>query len=80
MNNVTYNRYAESGRIQWAQKLANYVEPTKREAWVAPFFSKGIGMILKSITTDYKFVSPHLLARPCKACWLADSVSAYDMA
>lgn len=52
-----YNRYAESGRIEWVQKYARYIDPTHAQEWVDLVSPKGDGLILRKITTDFKFVS-----------------------
>ena len=33
VNNVTYIRYAESARINWAQNFANHLDPKHRKEW-----------------------------------------------
>ncbi|KAK5123648.1 hypothetical protein LTR16_003742 [Cryomyces antarcticus] len=55
VNNVTYNRYAESARITWAQKYARNIDPAHQEAWSELWTPKGDGLILRSIKTDFKF-------------------------
>lgn len=55
VNNVVYNRYAESGRIQWAMKYARHIDPKHSEAWTELWTPKGTGLILRSIRTDFKF-------------------------
>jgi len=55
VNNVQYVRYAESGRCNWARNFANYLDPAHRKAWQGLLTSKGTGLILKSITVDFKF-------------------------
>lgn len=53
-----YNRYAESGRVAWANKYARFVDPEHKHAWANLATPKGeVGMILRKITTDFKFVS-----------------------
>ncbi|KAK6397304.1 hypothetical protein LTR65_006278 [Meristemomyces frigidus] len=54
VNNVIYNRYAESGRIGWAQKLA-MLDPANKTAWKELFGPTGDGLILRAITTEFKF-------------------------
>jgi acyl-CoA thioesterase FadM len=54
VNNVMYNRYAESGRIQWTQKLA-MLDPEHRKAWQTLFAPTEAGLILRTITTEFKF-------------------------
>lgn len=65
VNNVVYNRYAESGRLQWAQKFANHIDPGNREAWSELWTPKGIGLILRTITTEFKFVCHDLHDAQC---------------
>lgn len=55
MNNVTYVRYAESARINWAQNFANYIDPKHKKEWSELWTPKGDGLILRSMKTDYKF-------------------------
>ncbi|KAI9666292.1 MAG: hypothetical protein M1821_004227 [Bathelium mastoideum] len=55
VNNVTYNRYAESARINWAQKYATRLDPAHRDEWSKLWTSRGVGLILRSIRTDFKF-------------------------
>ena len=64
VNNVTYNRYAESARINWAQKYAVRIDPAHRQEWSGLWTSKGDGLILRSIRTDFKFVR-RLERTPC---------------
>ncbi|KAK5132854.1 hypothetical protein LTR08_008570 [Meristemomyces frigidus] len=55
VNNVMYNRYAESGRIGWAQKLSK-LDPANKKAWSDLFGPNGeAGLILRAITTEFKF-------------------------
>lgn len=56
VNNVLYNRYAETGRVEWALKYAKFIDPAHRETWEELVTPKSIGLILKSIKTEYKFV------------------------
>lgn len=55
VNNVMYVRFAESGRCSWTRNYGQYHDPKHRDAWEALLTSKGIGLILKSITVDFKF-------------------------
>ncbi|KAF2400093.1 hypothetical protein EJ06DRAFT_530848 [Trichodelitschia bisporula] len=55
VNNVTYNRYAESARINWASNYAKHLDPTHASHWANLWTPSGQGLILKSITTDFKF-------------------------
>ncbi|ORX94464.1 thioesterase-like superfamily-domain-containing protein, partial [Clohesyomyces aquaticus] len=49
-----YNRYAESARTNWALNFAN-ADPAHRAEWSGLLGPTGIGLILRSIRTDYKF-------------------------
>jgi len=55
VNNCTINRFAESGRVNWAKNLGRHVDPANRSAWENLVTPKGLGLILKKITTDFKF-------------------------
>ncbi|KAL8892332.1 MAG: hypothetical protein Q9215_000731 [Flavoplaca cf. flavocitrina] len=55
VNNTRYIRYAESGRVNWVQNYAKYHDTAHRKEWEALCSSKGHGMILRSIKTDFKF-------------------------
>lgn len=75
VNNVMYNRYAESARVNWTLKFAAQ-DPVHKTAWLELMSPKSIGLILRSIKTDYKFVS----STSCRDCrvsreleWLADA-------
>ncbi|KIJ55477.1 hypothetical protein M422DRAFT_24049 [Sphaerobolus stellatus SS14] len=52
LNNVRYVRFLESGRIQWMAKLAEEVGGPEASAKLLT--GKGIGLILKSISIDFK--------------------------
>lgn len=55
MNNVVYNRYAESGRIAWVRNYAKLQDPAHRSAWNNLWTPKGeVGLILRKITTEFK--------------------------
>lgn len=66
VNNVTYVRYAESARVNWTRNIGTYIDQAHMKEWHNLLNSTGIGLILRSIKVDYKFVgstkSPH-----CKA-------------
>ena len=51
-----YNRYAESARVNWTLNFAAS-DPQHRVEWLELMTPKSIGLILRSIKTDYKFVS-----------------------
>ena len=59
VNNVTYNRYAESARILWAQRYAQFLDPKHAGLWRGLWTPKGVGLILRSIKTEFKFVGHH---------------------
>ncbi|CAZ85084.1 unnamed protein product [Tuber melanosporum] len=54
VNNVTYTRWAESARVNWAWNFAKHVDPVNRDLWAELCSSRGVGLILKSIQVDYK--------------------------
>ncbi|KAG9258764.1 thioesterase-like superfamily-domain-containing protein [Emericellopsis atlantica] len=54
VNNVVYNKYAESARINWFRSLAKVARPELQPEWEGLWAPKGVGLILKSIKTDYK--------------------------
>jgi len=58
VNNVTYVRYAESARVNWTRNIGNYIDQAHKKEWLGLVSSVGIGLILRSIKVDYKFVSP----------------------
>ncbi len=53
---MTYIRYAESARTNWIQSFAAK-DPKNRQKWSELLTPKGDGVILRSIKTDFKFVS-----------------------
>ncbi|OJD34749.1 rho guanine nucleotide exchange factor [Diplodia corticola] len=55
VNNVVYNRYAESARVNWGLNFANVHDPAHRKEWGEIMTPKADGLILRSIRTDYKF-------------------------
>jgi len=58
---VMYNRYAESARVNWTLNFAAS-DPAHKTQWMELMTPKSIGLILRSITTDYKFVSSQALS------------------
>lgn len=56
MNNCTYIRYAESSRVNWATNFAVNVDPIHKRQWAELMTPKSIGLIMKSIKVDFKFV------------------------
>lgn len=55
-----YNRYAESARVNWTRNFAAS-DPEHKDQWTELMTPKSVGLILRSITTDYKFVSAAFL-------------------
>lgn len=55
VNNVVYNRYAESARVNWTLNFANIHDPAHKDEWATIMTPRGDGLILRSIRTDYKF-------------------------
>lgn len=51
-----YNRYAESARVNWVGKYAELSSPEHKKEWMDLMTPRAIGLILRSIKTDYKFV------------------------
>ena len=56
VNNVTYVRYAETARVNFMRNFATHLDPANRKAWINLLSSTSIGLILRSIKIDYKFV------------------------
>lgn len=53
-----YNRFAESSRVNYFRNFGNRAaNPELKAEWDTLMTPRGIGLILKSIKTDYKFVS-----------------------
>ncbi|RMZ87038.1 hypothetical protein DV736_g5741, partial [Chaetothyriales sp. CBS 134916] len=55
VNNVQYVRWCETGRTNWTRQYGKYIDTAHRQQWNDLLTSRGIGLILKSITVDYKF-------------------------
>ena len=60
------------------QNLARLVEPSHQRAWRELLTSKSTGLILRSIKTEFKFVSSS--SRSVNACLRDKRSSADDMA
>ncbi|OLN90028.1 hypothetical protein CCHL11_07206 [Colletotrichum chlorophyti] len=54
VNNVVYNKYAEAARFNWLRNFAAK-DPEHRDEWTDLMTPRGIGLIMRSIKTDYKF-------------------------
>ncbi|KAK5172912.1 uncharacterized protein LTR77_003034 [Saxophila tyrrhenica] len=50
-----YNRYAESGRIEWVQQYIRHIDPGHAQEWAEIMTPRGSGLILRKITTEFKF-------------------------
>ena len=55
VNNVTYVRYCESGRCAWFRNFGQRFDQEHKQGWEEMASSRGTGLILRSITVDYKF-------------------------
>jgi acyl-CoA thioesterase FadM len=55
VNNVIYNRWAESARVEWVSNYAIHHDPENGIKWSELMSSRSDGLILRSIRTDYKF-------------------------
>ena len=55
VNNVQYVRYAESGRCNWARNIGRYFDRPNQRLWQEILTPRNVGLILKSITVDFKF-------------------------
>ncbi|KAI5865383.1 HotDog domain-containing protein [Durotheca rogersii] len=54
VNNAVYIRYVESARVNWIVRFAA-ADPAHAGAWRELMTPRGTGLILQSITADYKF-------------------------
>ncbi|TEA20585.1 hypothetical protein C8034_v008560 [Colletotrichum sidae] len=54
VNNVVYNKYAESARFNWLRNFTK-IDPSNAQEWADLMSPKSIGLIMRSIKTDYKF-------------------------
>lgn len=57
MNNVQYVRYAETGRCNWTRNFGTYWDVAHKQQWEEMLSSRNVGLILRSIKVDFKFVS-----------------------
>ena len=55
VNNVVYNRWAESGRMKWVNNFARTLDRAHAIQWRELATSRGMGMILRNIKTNFKF-------------------------
>ncbi|KAG7046460.1 thioesterase superfamily protein [Colletotrichum scovillei] len=49
------DQYAESARVNWLRNFATTVDPEHKDEWDQLMSPKDIGLIMRSIKTDYKF-------------------------
>ena len=57
INNIVYNRWAESSRVNWLGHLSRETKQENKKAWGDLMSPRSVGLIMKSIKTDYKMVS-----------------------
>ena len=74
---MTYIRYAESARINWAHNYATHIDSAHRKEWSELWTPKGDGLILRSIKTEFKFVGD---PRGSQSMTVADVASTQPMA
>lgn len=56
VNNTAYIRYAEASRVNWVTHFAS-LDTARASAWRGLMSPRDVGLIMKSIRADYKFVS-----------------------
>ncbi|KAI0157783.1 thioesterase-like superfamily-domain-containing protein [Xylariaceae sp. FL1272] len=54
VNNTHYNRWAETSRVNWTHYFGR-IYPYDKARWAGLMTPKEVGLIMKSIKTDYKF-------------------------
>jgi hypothetical protein len=59
VNNISYNRYAETSRINYIRLLANRDAEGNKKRWMDLWTPRGKGLILKNIKTYFKHVRWH---------------------
>jgi hypothetical protein len=42
--------------VNWTRNIGNYIDTANKKEWINMLGNTGIGLILKSIKVDYKFV------------------------
>ncbi|KAF5589026.1 uncharacterized protein FSUBG_11277 [Fusarium subglutinans] len=55
VNNVMYNRYVETGRVHFIRQHSEDAAQDHKAQWDDLVTPRSLGLILKSITTEYKF-------------------------
>jgi acyl-CoA thioesterase FadM len=56
VNNIMYNKYAETGRVKFIHNQSEDATDEEKSQWLDLPTPRGLGLILRSITTEYKFV------------------------
>lgn len=56
MNNIMYNRYVESARVNFTLHHGRDSNPDQQVEWNALVTPYGLGLILKNIRAEFKFV------------------------
>lgn len=56
VNNTAYIRYAEASRVNWVTHFAR-LDAARASEWRSLMSPRDVGLIMKSIWADYKFVS-----------------------
>jgi hypothetical protein len=51
-----YNKYAETGRVKFIHNQSEDATEEEKPQWIDLPTPRGLGLILKSIKTEYKFV------------------------
>lgn len=64
-----YNRYAESARVNFFRNHGKDAAEGRGQLWDDLLTPRGLGLILKSIKTEFKFVSDSRLPR-ASSSWL----------
>jgi acyl-CoA thioesterase FadM len=55
VNNIMYNKYAETGRVKFIHNQSENATDEEKSQWLDLPTPRGLGLILRSITTEYKF-------------------------
>ena len=64
VNNVNYFRYAESARVNWITSFAVHTDPTHRKQWSELMTPRSVGLIMRALKSEFKFVSLTLTIAP----------------
>lgn len=56
VNNVIYGRYAETARVNWVLYFAMRVDPAHGSLWAGLMSTRSVGLIMKSLKTEFKLV------------------------